>query len=104
MDPRERAVLLQSGFMRAGKLLVDSALADPLLRLELTLPALYAYRHAIEPGLKWTLVTNRQAFDVDCPDMHASHSLKTSWTSSSSCSMRSPILARKRAAAPRGAW
>jgi hypothetical protein len=65
--------------MRAGKLLVDSALADPLLRWELTLPALYAYRHAIELGLKWTLVTYRQAFDVDCPDLHATHSLKDLW-------------------------
>lgn len=79
VDARERSVLLQSGFMRAGKLLVDSALADPLLRWELTLPALYAYRHAIELGLKWTLVTYRQAFDVDCPDLHATHSLKDLW-------------------------
>lgn len=79
MDARERSVLLQSGFMPAGKLLVDSALADPLLQWELTLPALYAYHHAIELGLKWTLVTHRQAFDVDCPDLHATHSLKDLW-------------------------
>ncbi len=79
VDAWERSVLLQSGFMRAGKLLVDSALAEPSLRLELTLPALYAYRHAIELGLKWTLVTYRQALDVDYPAVHATHSLKDLW-------------------------
>ncbi|MFN8891818.1 MAG: hypothetical protein ACK54W_19835 [Alphaproteobacteria bacterium] len=43
--------------MRAGKLLIDSALADLQFRWELTSPALYAYRHAIEMRLKWSLVT-----------------------------------------------
>ena len=65
--------------MRAGRLLVDSALADPRLRWELTLPALHNYRHAIELGLKWTLITYGRAFDVDCPDVHTTHSLKVLW-------------------------
>ncbi len=65
--------------MRAGKLLVDSALADPRLRWELTLPALYAYRHAIELGLKGSLVTYGRAFDVACPDVHTTHNLKVLW-------------------------
>jgi len=78
-DAWERMVLLQAGFMRAGKLLVDSAIAEPRLRWELTLPALYAYRHAIELGLKWTLVTYGRAFDVVSPDVHTTHNLKVLW-------------------------
>jgi hypothetical protein len=75
----DRMFSLEAGFMRAGKLLVDSALADRQLRWELTLPALYDYRHAIELGLKWTLITYGWAFDVDCPDLHTTHSLKILW-------------------------
>jgi hypothetical protein len=75
----DRMVFLAAGFMRTGRLLVDTALADPRLRWELTLPTLYNYRHAIELGLKWTLITYGRAFDVDCPDVYTTHSLKVLW-------------------------
>jgi hypothetical protein len=65
--------------MLAGRLLVDSALANPHLRWALTLPALYTYRHAIELGLKSTLMHYGQAFEVDVGGMHKTHSLKNLW-------------------------
>lgn len=78
-DAWERTIALGGGFMRAGELLVDAIRTDPQLRWELTLPALYAYRHAIELGLKSTLAAYGRVFGVDCPDVHMTHSLKILW-------------------------
>jgi hypothetical protein len=78
-DASERMVLLEAGFMRAGKLLTGSALSDRQIRWELTLPALYLYRHAIELGMKSTIATYGAAFGVDCPELHTTHNLKTLW-------------------------
>lgn len=78
----DRLLYLESGFMKAAHILVDTAIDKRPLRWELTLPSLFCYRHAIELALKSNLTSFGRAFGITIPaDIEKKHDLKRLWRS-----------------------
>lgn len=78
----DRLLYLESGFMKAAHILVDTAIAKRPLRWELTLPSLFCYRHAIELAIKSNLTSFARAFSITFPpEIQKTHDLESLWNS-----------------------
>jgi hypothetical protein len=81
-DQSDRLFFLESGFMKAAHILVDTAIAKRPLRWELTLPSLFCYRHAIELAIKSNLTSFARAFSITIPpEIQKTHDLQNLWNS-----------------------
>lgn len=76
----DRLLYLESGFMKAAHILVDTAIDKRPLRWELTLPSLFCYRHAIELAIKSNLISFARAFSITIPpEIQKTHDLENLW-------------------------
>jgi hypothetical protein len=77
--PSSRHAFIWSGYMRAGRALIEACECEPSDRHGLIYPILFSYRHGIEMAMKW-IVTHYGRY-VGVPWPETNHNLWQLWQS-----------------------